>query len=83
MYSRVIEQPAFVTRGVSYEDIFFNMWLKKVVLILLNVNIGCAFPNSEVEDICIEGLKWSSVGKRSCRKAIPDMNYRRNAVAPE
>jgi len=62
------------------------MWLEGVALIFLNVNIGCAFPNSEVRDIwftLIEGFKWSSVEEGGCGKAIPDMNHKGKAVAPE
>jgi len=62
------------------------MWLEGVALVFLNVNIGCASPNSEVRDIwfaLIEGFKWGGVGERGCGKAIPDMNHRGKAVAPE
>jgi len=62
------------------------MWLEQVVLIFLNVNIDCIPSNSEVGDIwfaLIEGLIWSSVGKKDYRKTIPDMNHRGKTVAPE
>jgi len=62
------------------------MWLEGVVLIFLNMNISYTSPNPEVRDIwfaLIEDFKWSSVGEGGCGKAIPDMNHRSKAVAPE
>jgi len=47
----IVEQPAFITSGISNEDILLSMWLEGVALIFLNINIGCAFPNPEVRDI--------------------------------
>jgi len=82
--SRIVEQLAFITSGISNEDTLLSMWLEGVAL--LNMNIGCIFPNPEVRDIwfaLIEGFKWSSVGERGCGKVIPDMNHRGKAVAPE
>ena len=84
--SGVVEQPAFITSRISNEDTLLSMWLEGVVLIFLNVNIGCASPNPEVRDIwfaLIESFKWSGVGKGGYGKAIPDMNHRGKAVAPE
>jgi len=84
--SGVVEQPAFITSGVSNEDTFLSMWLEGVALIFLNMNIGCTSPNSEVRDIwlaLIEGFKWSGVGKRGCGKTILDMNHGGKTVAPE
>jgi len=84
--SKIIEQPTFITSGISNKDTFLSMWLEGVVLVFLNMNIGCASPNSEVRDIwfaLIEGFKWSGIGKGGCGKAIPDMNHGGKAVAPE
>jgi len=84
--SGIVEQPAFITSGISNKDTFLSMWLEGVALIFLNVNIGCASPNSEVRDIwlaLIEGFIWSGVGKRGCGKAIPDMNHGGKTMAPE
>jgi len=83
----IVEQPAFITSGISNEDTLLSIWLEGVALIFLNMNIGCASPNSEVRDIwfaLIKGFKWSGVGEGGCGKAIPDMNHNRGkAVAPE
>ena len=84
--SGIVKQLAFVTSGIFYENAFFSMWLKRVALISLNMDIGCASPNSEVGNIWfafVEGLKWGGVRKGSCRKAIPDMNHRGKTVAPK
>jgi len=84
--SGIVEQPAFITSGISNEDTLLSMWLEGVALIFLNMNIGCTSPNPEVRDIwfvLIEGFKWSGVGEGGCRKTIPDMNHRGKAVAPE
>jgi len=84
--SGIVEQLAFITSGISNEDTLLSMWLEEVVLIFLNMNIGCIFPNPEVRDIwfaLIESFKWSSVRERGYGKVIPDMNHRGKAVAPE
>jgi len=84
--SGIIEQPAFITSGISNEDTLLSIWLEGVTLIFLNMNIGYAFPNPEVRDIwfaLIKGFKWSGIGEGGYGKMIPDMNHRGKAVAPE
>ena len=62
------------------------MRLERVALVLLDMHIGSATPNSEMGDIrlaLIESLKGSGVRKGGSGKAIPDMDHGGKAMTPE
>ena len=83
---RIVEFPALVASGIAYKDAFFVVRLKRIVLILLNMDVGSAPPYSEVGDVwfaLIEGLEGGRAREQSSRQPIPHMDHRGDAFTPE